>query len=117
MKRTELIKRIAELTAILLGLQKRKSLYDIALASLGIDASPADLAPDELGCAETVSTLLARVLPQFPIVTGTWSLLDVLRRYPGIKEVTPLWPEVGDIVLYATGQGSGIFPGHVGIVG
>lgn len=91
-------------------------LLEIAHGSIGKDASPSDLAPDELGCAETVSTLLSRVFPHFPIVTGTWSLLDVLRGFPGIQEVEGE-PEPGDIMLYATGEGVGIFPGHVVIVG
>lgn len=96
------------------------SLSDMLLAAavdaIGTDASPSDLAPDELGCAESVSNVVGRVLPQFPTVTGTWTLLDLLSKHSRFETVTGE-PEPGDIMLYATGQGVGIFPGHVGIVG
>lgn len=115
MKPTSLQARIVELKAILAGLLRRKALYEIAISALGTDASPADLAPDELGCAETVSNLIKRVLPHFPIVTGTWALLDVLAHSSNMVAVAGE-PIPGDIMLFATGTGLGIFPGHVGIV-
>lgn len=90
-------------------------LLDEIEAAIGTDASPSDLAPDELGCAETASNIMKRVFPHFPVVTGTWSLLDVLTGFSGIERVTGD-PKAGDIVLYATGQGLGIYPGHVGFV-
>lgn len=106
--------QLSKLQAILSGLLKRKKLYNIAVAALGTDASPTNLAPKGLECAETVSNLLRRLDGKFPIVLGTASLLDILRHYPGVKEVTPLWPELGDIVLYATGEGNGVISnGHV----
>lgn len=94
-------------------------LYDVSLEAVGTDASPSDLAPDELGCAETVSELIKKVLPGFRIITGTWTLWDILRKHPEMMLVTD--PQPGDIIISPTGTSSkgsrAPFPGHAGIVG
>jgi hypothetical protein len=81
---------------------------------IGQDASPKDLAVDGLGCAESLSTILRGIMPTFPVVTGTWSLWDVLRGHADFWEVDT--PERGDIILSVTGTGFGVFPGHTGVV-
>lgn len=92
--------------------------YETATALIGKDASPKDLVKDGVGCAESVSTILHGLIPTFPIVTGTWSLWDVLRARPDfmeVKEGSVLEP--GDIILCATGTGNGkVSNGHVGIL-
>ncbi len=45
-----------------------------ALDALDTDASPEDIAPDILGCAESVSNIIKKVLPDFPILTSTKDL-------------------------------------------
>lgn len=92
---------------------EEKSLLAAAKVALGTDASPDDNVPDELGCAETVSTLIGQVV-DFPVLTGTWTLWDRLRSDERFKEVTS--PEPGDIVISPTGTGNGTIAGHVGIV-
>src|SRR5690606_18522498 len=42
-------------------------LYKAAIARLGTDASPRDLARDGVGCAESVSTIIRSILPTFRI--------------------------------------------------
>lgn len=91
-----------------------KNLYDVALKFLGKDASPNDVAPDELGCAETVSMLI-RELIAFPVITGTWTLWDTLRKDSRFEAIGA--PEVGAIVISPTGSGNGSIPGHTGICG
>jgi hypothetical protein len=102
--------RIEEIT-----LPEENSLLAAAKAALGTDASPNDLAPDELGCAETVSTLIGQVLPGFPVITGTWTLWQ--RLLSDDRFVLVMTPEPGDIVISPTGTGNGRMSGHVGIVG
>lgn len=88
-------------------------LYEVAKSQLGLDASPKDLAPDELGCAETVSNIIAKVIPNFAVVTGTWTLWDKLRTDKRFEYISN--PEKGAVVISPTGKGNGTFPGHVGI--
>jgi len=94
-------------------------MYDAMLASVGMDASPADLAPDELGCAETVSEIARKVIPKFPRITGTWTLWDYLRKSNDWTLVDT--PEPGDILISPTGTSSKgsrrPFVGHTGYVG
>ncbi len=49
-------------------------LIKYALEALDTDASPEDIAPDILGCAESVSNIIKKVLPDFPILTSTKDL-------------------------------------------
>lgn len=97
--------------------QKAKSLAD-----KGIDASPNDLAPDDLACAESVSTVINSVFSAFPIVTGTSTLLGKLIGYSrpdgNWKEIDG--PEPGAIIISATGTNTNpsVMPhGHTGICG
>lgn len=99
----------------LVGRLKAKSLYHTALEALGTDASPSDIAPDELGCAETVSNIIRGVIPDFPVVTGTWTLWDILRNHPRFEQTSVPMPS--DVIISPTGTGNGSFPGHAGIVG
>lgn len=95
------------------NMNKRELLYETAVSYLGKDASPADKVSDSYGCAESVTTLLKQVDLSIPILTGTWSLWDLLRT-PKFKEVQT--PERGDIILCVTGTGNGkVSNGHTGI--
>lgn len=89
-------------------------LYLVAKRAIGFDASPNDLAPDEFGCAETVSMLIKQVV-DFPVITGTWTLWDKLRTDTRFELVGI--PEAGDIVISPTGTGNGSVTGHTGICG
>lgn len=86
-----------------------RTLLEIVESKIGTDASPKDNAPDRLGCAETVSTILAEYLIQFgvafPVITGTNKLEEKIISLKGVFEkVTE--PQAEDIVLCATGTNS-----------
>lgn len=93
---------------------KSETLYQFALKYLGTDASPADLADDVVGCAETVTTILKAYMG-FPVILGTATLYSNLETNPKFKRVTVPMP--GNIVLSPTGMGNGNIQGHVGFVG
>lgn len=95
-------------------LNRGEILYKKSELLLGQDVSPKDLVPDEVGCAESVCNVIRRVYPDFPIITGTWTLWDYLQRYH--TRVTR--PSRGDIIISPTGTSSlrGV-QGHVGIYG
>ena len=113
--RSGLIKQRNILQAIVDRLMFRKSLSSVIEASLGIDASPNDLAPDELGCAETVTTILKQVYPETPIITGTYALYDFLQHPKnGWERIDS--PQEGCIVISPTGLGKKGTNGHVGFV-
>lgn len=115
-----MIEQLNKLIAMLRELQKklnalyRKSIYMEALKHIGTDASPADRVDDVLGCAESVTEIINKVIP-FPIITGTWTLWDRLRRDSRFRKTGIPMP--GDIVISATGNGNGRIRGHVGVVG
>lgn len=97
----------------------RLLLFATAVKSLGTDASPNDVAPDELGCAETVYDILGQAFPldvgfSFTVSTTTlYKALNASQLY--IKVDSPL---EGDIVISPTGYGNGnLSSGHVGIKG
>ena len=123
---------LIQLRALLVELQKRdhvivddpeptnaQKLYDAMIASVGTDASPNDLAPDELGCAETVSEIIKKILPDFPVIPGTWTLWDYFRKSSSFTLVET--PEPGDIIISPTGMSKfgsrAPFPGHTGFIG
>jgi len=97
---------------------KKKSmnekLYELAKSKIGIDVSPRDIAPDDLACAESVSTLLNIVDPTIPVMTGTYVLWDFIKddiRFERIYE-----PVAGCVVISPTGLGNGVLKnGHTGI--
>ncbi|MDQ0316393.1 hypothetical protein [Amorphus orientalis] len=111
MRLIEISRQVEEITV-----PEENDLYRAAMAALGTDASPNDAAPDELGCAETVSSIIRQVLPEFPVITGTWTLWERLRK--GSEFTAVAEPRPGDIVIAPTGTvRNAPFPGHVGIVG
>ena len=89
-------------------------LFDVAVASLGMDASPRDDAPDELGCADTVSNLIKKVV-DFKVITGTYTLWDTFRKDTRFQLIGE--SEEGAIIISPTGKGNGSIVGHTGICG
>lgn len=92
-------------------------IFETAKKCIGTDASPNDLAPDELGCADTVSNILIKAGFPMPVLVSTAKLNDYLKTNP--NWVSILNPLPGDVVMSPTGQGglNGIKHGHTGIVG
>jgi len=97
----------------------RLILYAEALKCIGTDASPNDVAPDEVGCAETVSDILiyafgTKVGISFTLSTNTL-YKELLASKAFIQVDQPL---EGDIIISPTGYGNGnLSNGHTGIVG
>lgn len=91
----------------------REKLYQEALTWIGKDASPNNSAPQELSCAESVSNIVRKVLPDFPMILGTAELLGRLKNDPRFKAT--LDPKEGNIVINSTGSGNGTIRGHCGI--
>lgn len=98
---------------VLKRLTMKPTLAEIAKQYLGVDASPKDIVSDEVGCSESVTTILKETLyPETPIIPGTWTFWMYLR------DPKNGWVEIPDyeqnaIVISPTGSGKGI--GHVGI--
>ena len=95
----------------------RLRLFHAALQSLGTDASPNDIAPDEYGCAETINVIHEKAFG-FPIGgdISTYRLYKALKESTYFKKVQE--PLEGDVCISPTGYGDAdIMVGHVGIVG
>lgn len=93
-------------------------IHRVALNSLGMDASPNDTAPDELGCAESVTEILkaAGAMPYVEI--STYRLYNYFKADKNWTLVED--PQPGDVILSPTGYSTKVpapFPGHVGIIG
>lgn len=114
----ELQKQISVLTGQLNDVQNnRTKLFNTAVKSLGIDASPNDLAPDEVGCAETVNAIFKATFGKEVgggLSTGLmYKALKDDKRFIKVDQALP-----GDIIISPTGYGTGgLSNGHVGIVG
>jgi hypothetical protein len=95
----------------------RLRIYKVALDSIGIDASPNDAAPDELGCADTVWNIIQKACgAKMPITISTNLMYRRFKESPFYIKIDV--PMEGDIIMSPTGFGNGFLPnGHVGIVG
>jgi peptidoglycan hydrolase-like protein with peptidoglycan-binding domain len=95
----------------------REKIYRSAIAFLGIDASPNDLAPDEFGCADSVCGVLQKALGKDMGID--WSVsTSILERELAISKGYMLvaTPQRGDILISSTGKGNGkLANGHTGI--
>ncbi len=116
----------AQLEALLLQIQnlkkilmpRKQHLYDTAVSLIGLDASPNDLAPDEYGCAESVSDVIRTAFPliNFPTLLSTRMLCARLETSADFEEMAE--PLYGDIIISVTGSGNGsVLNGHTGVVG
>ncbi len=97
---------------------KQNMLYTTAVGFLGRDASPSDIAPDEVGCMESVSKILQKAFPElnFPTIVSTKAGFDHLRSSPSFLETSD--DDYGVIIISVTGTGNGkIEHGHIGICG
>jgi hypothetical protein len=90
----------------------QEHLLELARTKVGEDVSPNDIAPDELGCAESVSTLLGTLI-KFPVIVSTKVLYETLKNDTRFERTLKL--EAGNIIISPTGYGTG--HGHTGIIG
>jgi hypothetical protein len=103
------------LQRLLAKLLMKPSLLQACKDALGTDASPKDLANDEVGCAETVTNILRKVYPETPIDLSTKSLFSYFESPKnGWVRVDDYLPET--IVLSYTSSGVRGSIGHVGIM-
>lgn len=104
--------------AIIRGVDNEQLLYQAAYAFIGADASPADEAPDEFGCADSLSRVIQKGLSylNMPLYLATRTLGHYLLNSPAFRIVTE--PSAGDIIISITGTGNGkVLNGHCGVVG
>lgn len=95
-------------------MNNQEKLLQSAKDFIGKEASPDDIAPDELACAESVCNIIRTVFRDFPVLTYTPHLFKELKRDKRFRLTTEIKP--GNIIISPTEYGSGIFPGHVGIM-
>jgi len=96
----------------------RVLLYAKALSFLGVDASPIDIAPDDYGCADSVTGVIKSVFPLS--IKGSISTAELYTQLVNSQEFfKPKDIKPGDIIISPTGKGKtgNIKNGHVGIVG
>ncbi|UPJ35843.1 hypothetical protein IVB45_02185 [Bradyrhizobium sp. 4] len=87
-------------------------LYQAAFNAIGKDASPGDKAPDERACAESVSNIIRKVMPGFPVILSTIALDKHLWMDARFKMVVT--PVAGCVSVFPTKGG---VIGHCGIWG
>lgn len=69
----------------------------ICLEALDTEVTPQDKVPDYVACAEVISTLIKKVLPDFPVISSTKDLDTKLFMDKRFKRITE--PERGAIVI------------------
>lgn len=101
---------------------KREKLYRIAKECRGVDTSPADVASDDLACAESLNGVFKKAFGS-PIATGTAlvstnALYKAMIKDPRLELVPGKDALPGDIVISPTGYSTkGADHGHCGIRG
>jgi len=96
-------------------MESGEALAILAASAVGIDVSPNDVAPDELGCSESVSELINLLIP-FKIQTFTGYLNDQLISDKRVKGVIIVF-RPGDIVISPTPFPGSPKIGHTAIIG
>lgn len=99
----------------------RERIYEEAVKCLGTDASPADAAPDELGCMDSVNQIVFRATGEYIETPG----ISTFKGFMALVERADKWvrvtdPEPGNIIISPTGlqpTDSPIKNGHIGIFG
>lgn len=96
----------------------QEKIYLRARSLVGTDASPRNNAPNELACAESVSSIIHFVVPGFPVVLSTSDLNALFEKYSNWNEVPASDAGPGDIIIAPTGTGgmNGITHGHTEII-
>jgi hypothetical protein len=96
----------------------QEKIFASALYFLGTDSSPKDEAPDEYGCADSVSQIIKAVYDDFKGSVSTAQLYNNLlkdKRFIKVKDFQP-----GDIIISPTGINkvfnNDIKNGHIGII-
>ena len=88
----------------------REKIHQNALMWIGRDASPKNLAPKELSCAESVANILHEVLPTFPKdIVSTIELQSILDKHSNFERT--LIPKPGCVLVSPR---IGDRPGHSG---
>ena len=120
-----LLRALGIINSLRMNDENRIKLYEAARSFIGTDASPNDLAPDELGCVEMVNEIIQEALGDCLDVENrlsTYWLYKALRESQNFKEVFIPVSEL--IVILPIGYGTRRNPdgtlaspnGHVGIV-
>lgn len=99
-------------------LPNRELIYTAALNACGTDASPEDVAPDELACAESATRIINIPFPDIQW-TNRIATADVIKDMLGGKSFYEVQtPARGDVVISASAMVAGVWTvGHMGIVG
>ena len=98
----------------------REAIYNTSLLYIGTDVSPADQAPDELGCAESWSKVIQKACPglNMPTFLSTREVYKYLYTSKDFELAPTAEALHGDTVISPTGSSSILGKiGHVGIVG
>lgn len=113
----QLLQQIYRLLAQIIILRRRLILKKCK-DYLGVDFTPLDVIPDEVGCAEAVTTILKQAGVIDSVIAGTWTLN---RHFEQSKNWLPTNnPQPGDVIISPTGHAkekTSVKRGHVGIVG
>lgn len=126
--KTAIFGRLNNFLKQLLGLQNtlkklpivdsnREKFYKFAKTKIGQDVSPFDLAPDDLGCVDTINNLYKLCFGSEIKrgIVSTVALYGVLSKDSRFRPITE--PLEGDIIISVTGTGNGKIHGHVGVYG
>ena len=80
----------------------QEEMLALAKKYVGTDASPNDVAPDELGCAESVSCLIQKIYPNFPTEVSTTKLYKRMLADSRFEKTLKL--EAGNILISPLGS-------------
>ena len=80
-----LLRALGIINSLRMNDENRIKLYEAARSFIGTDASPNDLAPDELGCAETVNESFERLWASTCTATTVSRRTGCIKRFASLK--------------------------------
>lgn len=97
--------------------KKSQQIFIIAKLFVGYDLSR--IADNSVACAESVSRIINEVISDFSVVTGTYTLNELLSKDRRFKRIQIHEALSGDIIVSPTGFGANpnMPNGHAGIIG
>jgi hypothetical protein len=109
------IEVIKEVPAPIPPKTKGEKLYDFCMTFYNTDPTPKDEQPDEYACVHSLTTILSKYYPGYPVMTYTPIFANYLATDRRFKMSTEF--KKGNVIVSATNTGNGTIVGHTGIIG
>ena len=110
----EKLEKIVEIPCPIKPKTNNEKLLELALSYYNTDPTPKDEVNDEVSCVFSLTTIIKKLLPDFPIMDYTPTLLKYIQNDKRFIKTTEF--KEGNIIISTTKTGNGTRMGHCGVV-